>query len=158
MEALRDDLEGCLSYGPSEYADDARLVWSQALEAPAWNDAPVWLHGDLHPANVVVADGTLSGVIDFGELCAGDPATDLSAAWILLPEGSADRFFDAYGPVDPATYLRAQAWAVLRAFHLIYIGWRNTEGLPGGKQTWGPAGLATLERVLGRPALSPRSL
>ena len=45
-----------------------------------WQGPPVWLHGDLHPANVVVSDGTLSGVIDFGELCAGDPATDLAAA------------------------------------------------------------------------------
>jgi aminoglycoside phosphotransferase (APT) family kinase protein len=75
----------------------ARDVWEQATAAPAWQGAPLWLHGDLHPANVVVRDGALAGVIDFGELCAGDPATDLSAAWILLPAGAADRFFNAYG-------------------------------------------------------------
>ena len=68
-------------------ADRAWEIWEKALAAPAWQGAPVWLHGDLHPANVVVQDGTLAGVIDFGEMCAGDPATDLSAAWILLPGG-----------------------------------------------------------------------
>lgn len=68
----------------------------------------VWLHGDLHPANVVVRDGALVGLIDFGEMCGGDPATDLSAAW-LLPDGAAGRFFDAYGDVDGATIARARA-------------------------------------------------
>jgi aminoglycoside phosphotransferase (APT) family kinase protein len=70
--------------------------------------APLWLHGDLHPANVVLRDGILAGVIDFGEMCAGDPATDLSAAWILLPAGAASRFFDAYGQADDATITRAR--------------------------------------------------
>jgi aminoglycoside phosphotransferase (APT) family kinase protein len=74
-------------------AGDARRAWEQAVSAPVWQGPPLWLHGDLHPANVVVRDGTLSGVIDFGELCAGDPATDLSAAWLLLPAGTASRFF-----------------------------------------------------------------
>ncbi|XVS67069.1 aminoglycoside phosphotransferase family protein [Actinosynnema sp. CA-299493] len=129
-------------------AASAREVWERALAAPAWPGPPLWLHGDLHPANVVVRDGTLAGVIDFGELCAGDPATDLSAAWILLPAGAASRFFDAYGPVDEATVTRARGWAVLRALGLIGIGRNGRLGLAGGKPTWEPAGHATLERVL----------
>jgi aminoglycoside phosphotransferase (APT) family kinase protein len=108
----------------------------------------VWLHGDLHPANVVVSGGTLSGVIDFGELCAGDPATDLSAAWLLLPAGTASRFFDAYANADDATIRRARGWAVLRALGLIAIGQNGEHGLPGGKPTWLPAGRAALERAL----------
>jgi aminoglycoside phosphotransferase (APT) family kinase protein len=63
-------------------AGAARDVWEAALAAPVWQGAPVWLHGDLHPANVIVRDGTPAGVIDFGELCGGDPAPGLSAAWI----------------------------------------------------------------------------
>ncbi|MFI1071700.1 phosphotransferase [Streptomyces puniciscabiei] len=55
---------------------DARSLWQQAVAAPAWSGAPVWLHGDLHPANVVVADGTLAGALGFGDVCAGDPATE----------------------------------------------------------------------------------
>ncbi|MFJ9370264.1 aminoglycoside phosphotransferase family protein [Nocardia sp. NPDC101769] len=129
-------------------ADGAREVWEKAVAAPAWQGAPVWLHGDLHPANVVVRDGMLAGVIDFGDMCAGDPATDLSAAWILLPAGAASQFFDAYGQADEPTITRARGWAVLRALGLIQIGQNGRRGLPGGKSTWEPAGYATLERVL----------
>jgi aminoglycoside phosphotransferase (APT) family kinase protein len=129
-------------------ADAARDVWEKAVAAPAWPGAPVWLHGDLHPANVVVRDGMLAGVIDFGEMCAGDPATDLSAAWILLPADAASRFFDAYAQADEATITRARGWAVLRALNLIGIGQNGRRGLPGGKPTWELAGYATLERVL----------
>ncbi|MGV9611031.1 aminoglycoside phosphotransferase family protein [Nocardia xishanensis] len=129
-------------------AESAREVWEKAAAAPVWQGMPLWLHGDLHPANVIVRDGMLAGVIDFGEMCAGDPATDLSAAWILLPAGAASRFFDAYGPADEATITRARGWAVLRALGLIRIGQNGRHGLPGGKPTWEPAGYATLERVL----------
>ncbi|MDX2974190.1 phosphotransferase [Kribbella solani] len=60
-----------------DHADDIRAVVQDALAAPPWDGVPLWLHGDLHPANVVVADGTLAGVIDLEEVCAGDPANDL---------------------------------------------------------------------------------
>jgi aminoglycoside phosphotransferase (APT) family kinase protein len=132
----------------SDVAADVRRTWEQAVAAHPWEDAPVWIHGDLHPANVVVSDGTLSGVIDFGEVCAGDPATDLAAAWLLLPDGAVARFFDAYASADDATILRARGWAVLRALGLIGIGQAWEQGLPGGKRTWGPAGWAALERIL----------
>ncbi|MFD2077492.1 Predicted kinase, aminoglycoside phosphotransferase (APT) family [Actinopolymorpha cephalotaxi] len=131
-----------------DYADAAREVWKRAVAAPASVGARLWLHGDLHPANVIVRDGMLAGVIDFGDMCAGDPATDLSAAWILLPAGTESRFFDAYEQADEATIARARGWAVLRALGLIRIGRDGRLGLPGGKPTWEPAGYATLERVL----------
>jgi aminoglycoside phosphotransferase (APT) family kinase protein len=132
----------------ADNAPAAREVWEKAVAAPAWHGAPLWLHGDLHPANVVVQDGMLAGVIDFGDMCSGDPATDLSAAWILLPAGAVRRFFDAYGQADEATIARARGWAVLRAVGLIGIGRNGRLGLPGGKPTWEPAGYAALERVL----------
>ena len=127
--------------------EEMRAVWADAIAAPAWDGPPVWLHGDLHPANVVVADGTLAGVIDFGEVCAGDPATDLAAAWILLPAGAADRFFERY-PADDGTVRRARGWAVQRALFLIAMGINGDRGLPGGKPHWGPVGLQALERLL----------
>lgn len=126
----------------------AREVWEKAVAAPAWDRPPTWLHGDLHPANVVTRDGALAGVIDFGDMCAGDPATDLSAAWILLPAGGAGRFFDGYDDADEATVARSRGWAVLRALHLISIGRNGRLGLPGGKPTWEPAGWAALDRAL----------
>nr|WP_206343885.1 aminoglycoside phosphotransferase family protein [Streptomyces mesophilus] len=126
-----------------------RDVWEKALAAPPWQGPPVWLHADLHPANVVVQDEMLAGVIDFGDLCAGDPAADLMAAWMLLPDGSASRFFDAYERADEATVDRARGLAVLKALVLVDIGMAGRLGRPGGKPTWEPAGYATLERVLG---------
>ena len=126
----------------------ARAVWDDAVSAPGWAGPRTWLHGDLHPANVTTDGGTLAGVLDFGELCAGDPATDLAAAWVLLPGGAAARFFEAYGPVDDATVRRARGWALRAALGMITVGRAGEQGLPGGKPTWLPAGLGTVERVL----------
>jgi aminoglycoside phosphotransferase (APT) family kinase protein len=137
----------------TDLAAEARAVWDDAVAAPEWEGPPVWVHGDLHPANVVVADGTLAGVIDFGTVFAGDPAWDLAAAWVLLPAGSAGRFFDAYGPVDEGTIRRARGLAALKSLFLLLMGRNGDQGLPGGKPHWGPAGRAALERVLsGSPA------
>ncbi|GAA1385698.1 hypothetical protein GCM10009613_18500 [Pseudonocardia kongjuensis] len=127
-----------------------RAVWADAAAAPAWDGPRMWVHGDLHPANVVVADGTLAGVVDFGALFAGDPAVDLAAAWTLLPAGAAERCLTAYGEIDPATIRRARGLAVLKSLFLILMGQNGDRGLPGGKPGWGPAGRAALDRVLGQ--------
>ncbi|WP_194909387.1 aminoglycoside phosphotransferase family protein [Catenulispora rubra] len=142
FERWLDKIEG----HPS--ADDALKVWQKAVAAPVWPGAPQFLHADLHPANVIVRDGALAGVVDFGDMGAGDPAIDLSAAWILLPAGSANPFFEAYGRADEADIARARGWAVMRALNLIAIGRAGRLGKPGGKPTWEPAGYATLERAL----------
>ncbi len=133
---------------PGDRATAARRIWDDAVAAPEWDRARSWIHGDLHPANVVVAGGSLSGVIDFGELSAGDPAADVSAAWVLLPAGTAQRFLDRYGNADDAMIRRARGWAVLRALFLITMGQNGENGIPGGKRAWGPAGQAALDRVL----------
>ncbi|GAA3494809.1 aminoglycoside phosphotransferase family protein [Streptomyces prasinosporus] len=136
---------------PGGIAADARAVravWDDAVAAPAWEGPPVWLHGDLHPANVVVSDGTLSGVVDFGDLFAGDPAWDLAAAWLLLPAGADSRFFEGYARADEATVRRARGLAVLKSLFLVLMGQNGERGLPGGKPAWGPAGRAALGRVL----------
>jgi aminoglycoside phosphotransferase (APT) family kinase protein len=128
--------------------DAVRAVWEDAVAAPDWAGPPLWLHGDLHPANILTADGTFCGVIDFGDLCAGDPAGDLAAAWTLLPDGAADRFHEAYRPTsDAATVRRARGWAVLRALACILIGDAGVHGRPGGKPTWGPPAQAALGRL-----------
>jgi aminoglycoside phosphotransferase (APT) family kinase protein len=90
--------------------------WDAALAAPGYDGPPVWLHGDLHPLNVLVNDGQVSGVIDFGDITGGDPASDLSVAWMLLPPGVHARFWRAYqeagGRVDDALRARARGWAL----------------------------------------------
>ncbi|WP_028935910.1 aminoglycoside phosphotransferase family protein [Pseudonocardia spinosispora] len=125
-----------------------QAVWEDAVTAPEWTGPALWLHGDLHPANVLTSDGTLCGVIDFGDLFAGDPAFDLAAAWILLPDDAVDRFHHAYRPIaDASTVRRARGHAVLRAFAGLLIGHAGVHGRPGGKPTWGPPAEASLRRL-----------
>jgi aminoglycoside phosphotransferase (APT) family kinase protein len=128
--------------------DDIRAVWDDAVAAPEWEGPRVWVHGDLHPANVVVAHGTLAGVVDFGDLFAGDPAWDLAAAWLLLPAGGATRFFDSYAQADQAAIWRARGLAAMKSLFLMLMGQAGDRGLPGGKPNWGPAGRSALDRVL----------
>jgi aminoglycoside phosphotransferase (APT) family kinase protein len=150
---LADQAEGFdrgLAYavgrGLIDEADAVRAAWQDAVDAPRWTGPAMWLHGDLHPANVLVADGTLCGVVDFGDLCAGDPALDLASAWVLLPDGTIDDFHTAYEPSpDAATARRARGWALWRAIAGILIG--NDDG-PGGKPTWGPPAHAALRRLI----------
>ncbi|MGY6650558.1 aminoglycoside phosphotransferase family protein [Amycolatopsis sp. TRM77291] len=95
---------------PEENVDcDAVLaVWEEALRVPAWEEAPVWLHADLMPGNLLVDGDRLSAVIDFGCLGAGDPACDLFPAWNLLPADAREVFHEALG-VDEATWSRGRA-------------------------------------------------
>lgn len=145
LEALDAQTTGMFDLIPGHPATEAlRQVWQDALAASPWDGPSLWLHGDLHPANVVTRAGALCGVLDFGDMCAGDPATDLSAAWLLLPEPA--RFFEAYA-CDPASITRARGWAVARAIGLVMIGRNGRLGVPGGKPTWEPAGQAALERL-----------
>jgi aminoglycoside phosphotransferase (APT) family kinase protein len=128
--------------------EDIRAVWDEAVAAPRWEGPRAWVHGDLHPANVVVADGTLAGVVDFGDVFAGDPAWDLAAAWVLLPAGGASRFFDSYAQADEAAIRRARGLAAMKSLFLMLMGQNGDRGLPGGKPSWGPAGRSALDRVL----------
>jgi aminoglycoside phosphotransferase (APT) family kinase protein len=98
--------------------------WEAALAAPAWDGPPAWGHGDLHPANILVHQGRVSAVIDFGDLNAGDPATDLSVAWMLLPGADHGAFRDAYraagGPAArDGIWDRARGWAL--ALALVFL-------------------------------------
>lgn len=88
-----------------------RALWTSLRDAPPWLGPPVWLHGDLHPLNLLTRGGRLSAVIDFGDLCAGDPATDLAIAWTLLPPDPRARLREAVG-ADDATWRRAAGWAL----------------------------------------------
>jgi aminoglycoside phosphotransferase (APT) family kinase protein len=77
------------------------------------------MHGDLHPLNVLVAGGRFAAVIDFGDIAAGDPATDLSCAWIMFPAEVRAVLRDAAGDIDDDTWTRARGWAL--ALSLAYL-------------------------------------
>lgn len=96
-------------------------LWRAAVEAP--RDVPdTWIHADLHPKNVLGDAGRLAAVIDWGDTCLGDPATDLAAAWMHFPVEDHARFRQAYGGVSPATLLRARGWAVFFGTMLLEHG------------------------------------
>lgn len=101
--------------------DVAALVgaWEEALAATAWEGAPVWIHGDLLPGNILARDGRVSAVIDFGCLGVGDPAADLPAAWSIFSGESRETFRVAMG-VDDATWARGRGWALTTAGALPY--------------------------------------
>ncbi|SFF54355.1 aminoglycoside phosphotransferase family protein [Curtobacterium sp. YR515] len=97
-------------------ARELAAVWRTAAALPAYAGPPVWVHGDLHPFNVLVdtaPDGgtRLSAVVDFGDVTAGDPAVDLATAWLTL-DREARRTFRARVAADDDTWERARAWAV----------------------------------------------
>ncbi|WP_406117611.1 aminoglycoside phosphotransferase family protein [Streptomyces anulatus] len=89
----------------------ATAAWNEALTAEPFTDRPVWVHGDLQPGNVLVADGRLTAVIDFGCTGLADPAVDLIAAWYLLTAGARETFRTAVA-ADDATWTRGRCWAL----------------------------------------------
>jgi aminoglycoside phosphotransferase (APT) family kinase protein len=100
-------------------APAVQRCWDELAATPGWSGPPLWLHGDLHPMNVLVQEGRVSAVIDFGDVTAGDPATDLSIAWMLLAPAARVTFRKAVGGVDDDTWHRARGWAVSLA--LAYL-------------------------------------
>jgi aminoglycoside phosphotransferase (APT) family kinase protein len=91
--------------------------WADA-RASSWQHAPVWVHGDVAVGNLLVRDGALSGVIDFGSSAAGDPACDLVIAWTLFA-GESRAAFRLALPYDAETWSRARGWALWKALLTI---------------------------------------
>ena len=125
-----------------EGRDTARLLgmFDEGLHAPAHAGPAVWMHGDLHPGNVLVHGGRIAAVIDWGDMCAGDPAGDLQVAWMLFGPAAREVLLDNYG-ADPSIAARARAWAVHSAF--VYLD--NDAGDP----LMARLGNMTLDRLLG---------
>ena len=99
-------------------------LWDRVLAAPTWTGPALWIHGDLHPGNLLACDGRLSGVIDFGDLTAGDPATDLSVVY-MLPRAVRSSFEAWSGDEPAAVQLRARGWAL--ALGLAYLAHSRDE-------------------------------
>ena len=91
----------------------ATTVWEAALDA-TWHGSPVWFHGDVASGNLLVEDGSLSAVIDFGTSGVGDPSCDLAIAWTFF-EGESREAFRTRIAVDDATWARGRGWALWKA-------------------------------------------
>lgn len=103
----------------------ARHLWERALRAGPAGD-PVWLHGDVHPGNVLVQNGRLAGVIDWGLCGVGDGACDLLTAWAMFDRGPRQAFREALGASD-YEWLRGAGWALSMA--VIYLPYAYENGL-----------------------------
>jgi len=99
-------------------SDAATAAWERALEAPAWEGSPVWIHTDLLRPNLLVNGGRLCAVIDFGGVGVGDPAADVIAAWSVFSHAGRETFRGALG-VDDGTWNRARGFALHQAAMII---------------------------------------
>ena len=96
-------------------------AWATALTAPEWDGPAVWRHCDLLPPNLLVADGRLRAVIDFGGVGVGDPAHDVIAAWSVFGAEGRSSYRDSLDSldVDDGTWLRARGFALHQALLII---------------------------------------
>ena len=117
----------------------AGCVWEAAL-ATRHEGPPAWLHGDISPANLLVDDGELAGVIDFGCCAVGDPSCDLAIAWTGMDRRGREAFRDAL-PLDEGCWARARGWALWKSL-------LECAGLSAARPAARTRGFAALEEVL----------
>jgi len=94
------------------------LLLAQAESLPPYTGRAAWTHGDLHPLNLLAQHGTLTAIIDWGSLGAGDPARDLICAWTMLDPATRHEFRATLRP-DPTAWDRARAFALVMAVQAI---------------------------------------
>nr|WP_240894884.1 aminoglycoside phosphotransferase family protein [Kineococcus siccus] len=117
LDALRDVVD----------VERARAVWGTALAA-RWDGVPTWFHGDVAAGNLLLRNGDLAAVIDFGTCGVGDPACDLAAAWTLLGDAGREAFRDRL-PVGEAEWARGRGWAL----------WKTLATCAGDLEQGGPS-------------------
>jgi aminoglycoside phosphotransferase (APT) family kinase protein len=108
--------------------DAALGSWEESISAPEWDGEEVWVHGDLLPGNLLVVDGRLSAVIDFGGLNVGDPACDLQPAWNVFAGDSRARY-RAELQVDDGSWVRGRGWALFQAVSALPYYWHTNPGM-----------------------------
>jgi len=119
LELWRDEIQDVLPTLPSHIdVGEIERLWETALSS-SWEQPPVWLHGDVANGNLLVRDGRLSAVIDFGCCAVGDPACDLVMAWTFFDAESRTVFREAVD-LDQQTWERARGWALWKA--LLTVG------------------------------------
>ena len=110
----------------------ADRIWSAAVST-CWELPPVWVHGDIAMGNLLLNQGRLAAVIDFGQLAVGDPACDLAIAWTLLRGDNRETFRKTLG-LDSSTWQRGRAWALWKA--MIVAAGMTTTNTDEGVLCW----------------------
>ncbi|MBA3735215.1 MAG: aminoglycoside phosphotransferase family protein [Actinobacteria bacterium] len=130
--------------------DAATTLWEAAL-ATTWQGAGVWIHGDVTAANLLVIDGRLSAIIDFGCSAVGDPACDLTVAWTFFFGEARDAFRNRLA-LDKDTWIRARGWALWKALITLEKGTRagDVEGAIDSRRFgWRLSARRVIEELLG---------
>ena len=136
-----EQLHELATTGLADHWRRARPLLDAARDLPT-SDRSAVVHGDLHFRHLLVDGDALTGVIDWGDLCRGDPAMDLQVAWSFLPPEARPAFWAAYGPIEPDQELRPRIVALFLGAVLARYG--ELEGLGGVRDE----ALAPLERTL----------
>ena len=123
-----------------ELRSGAREAYAHALNADAFIGPKHWIHGDLHPANALFVESTLNAIIDFSDLCAGDPATDLAGGWMMLSPPAIGQMLTAYEGSNGAMISRARGWAALFGVLFVVLGQK-------GRVSYGRIGARTLTNL-----------
>lgn len=118
--------QAILTLGDKIDTELVTTLWNTAL-ASTWTAPPVWVHGDISAGNLLVTEGKLSAVIDFGGLAIGDPACDLAMAWTFF-KGESRKAFRAALPLDDETWARGRGWTLWKAL-IVYAGLPGTNPL-----------------------------
>ncbi|BBC27192.1 aminoglycoside phosphotransferase family protein [Pseudanabaena sp. ABRG5-3] len=104
---------------------DIKQTWQMALNAPIDVEAK-WIHGDLHSRNILVKNGAIAGIIDWGDMTSGDIATDLASIWMLFGDRDAcQQAIATYANISEATLQRAKGWAIAFGVMLLDLGLTN---------------------------------
>ena len=144
---------GQLKASNSGLAPEIEVAWHEGLKAPVSQTA-CWLHGDLHARNVLVDNGRISAIIDWGDITSGDVATDLAGIWALFDSAESRRYaLEAYGP-DVAEIARARAWAVNFGTILLVTGLVDNPRMP----RWALIHFAGLPKTFPRNREQPQRL
>jgi aminoglycoside phosphotransferase (APT) family kinase protein len=121
-------------------ADALRRELHVLARVPGPRVPRTWVHGDLHPRNLVVRDRRLVGLIDWGDVHGGDPAVDLASVWMLLPVALHDVVRERLA-VDDDTWQRARGWALVLGVMLLRVAAAD------GDDAFAAVGERTLERA-----------
>jgi len=116
-----EDRMSRLAKNTSVITTKIKRIWTDALET-SFTQNNCWLHGDLHPRNIVVNNGEIQAVIDWGDLTSGDVATDLASCWMIFHQVEVrQQAIEVYAP-SPMEAIRAKGWAVFFAVILLDTG------------------------------------
>ena len=116
-------------------------IWEKAVAEACPESEKRLIHGDLHPKNIIAQDGTITAIIDWGDLTQGDPATDLAAFWMLFPDKPLARqaALAEYG-AQRGLVKRSKGWAIFFGAILLDIG-------KAGDALFQQVGLSTLQSI-----------